>query len=161
MKRTEKTQAILSSEMLRTSGTILSTQLAIARVIEKCAVAPLGVEPTIIDLLVRLDQAPENRLRAVELSKQLILSPSHISRMLDRAEAAGFVKRGPDPKDRRASQVILTKQGRGVIVRLKPLLSEVISRVIDDALSESEAEVLNDLLHRIRLLAREFADISS
>ena len=90
-----------------------SAQTALARLIETEAVEPTGHDPTTLDLLVRLDQAPGNRLRAIELSRQLLMSPSHISRTIDRAEAAGLVERGADPDDRRASQVVLTTRARG------------------------------------------------
>lgn len=141
--------AILSPETLRTSGALLSAQTALGRLIETEAVAPTGHDATIVDLLVRLDQAPHNRLRAVELSRQLLLSPSHISRTIDRAETAGLVARSADPGDRRASQVALTDSGRAVITEFAPKLEAVIDRVINQQLTTEEADTLAELLRRI------------
>ena len=106
---------VLDPATLRASGALLSAQTALGRLIDVEAVEPTGQDPTIVDLLTRLDQAPENRLRAVELSLQLLMSPSHISRTLDKAEALGLVERGPDPDDRRAAQISVTNAGRSVI----------------------------------------------
>src|SRR4051794_33556096 len=54
------------------------------------------------DLLWTLYRAPERRLRVNELAREVVLSPTAMSRFVDRAEAAGVVRRGPDPADRRA-----------------------------------------------------------
>lgn len=144
---------ILSPETLRPSGAMLSAQIALGRLIEKSAVAPTGYDPTLIDLLVRLDQASGNRLRGVELSRQLLLSPSHVSRMIDRAEAAGLVRRNPDPNDRRAAQVTLTHRGRAVLADFAPRLEAVIEKVIHSNLLPAEARVLVELLGRIQRAA--------
>lgn len=140
---------VLSSETLRTSGALLSAQTALGRLIESQAVTATGHDATIVDLLVRLDQAPHNRLRAIELSRQLLLSPSHISRTIDRAETAGLVARSADPSDRRASQVELTDPGRAVITEFAPRLEAIIDRVITQQLTTEEADSLVELLGRI------------
>jgi len=54
------------------------------------------------DLLWTLYRAPERRLRVNELAHEVVLSPTAMSRFVDRAEAAGVVRREPDPADRRA-----------------------------------------------------------
>jgi DNA-binding MarR family transcriptional regulator len=146
---------VLRAETLRVSGALLSAQTALARLIDTEAVEPTDQDPTTLDLLTRLDQAPGNRLRAIELSRQLLMSPSHISRTIDRAEASGLVERGVDPDDRRASQVILTNTGRGVLETFAPRLQTVIDRVIGQTLSDAEADLLVELLGRIQHAACE------
>ena len=42
----------------------------------------------------------------------------------DRAQDAGYVERRPDPDDRRAQQVVLTKPDEQVVLKLAPLLLE-------------------------------------
>ena len=132
---------------------MLSAQIALGRLIDRSAVAPTGYDPTLIDLLVRLDQAPGNRLRGVDLSRQLLLSPSHVSRMIDRAEAADLVRRSADPDDRRASRVTLTQRGRAVLADFAPRLEAVIEQVIHRNLLPAEAETLVELLGRIERAA--------
>ena len=148
-----KSTSILSPALLRTSGALLSAQTALSRVIACDAVDLTEQDPTTIDLLVRLDQAPDNRLRAVELSRKLLMSPSHISRMIDRAEAARLVERSADPNDRRATQIALTEHGRQVVAEFAPHLEAVIDRVINQTLTPSEAQTLVELLGRIEQAA--------
>jgi DNA-binding MarR family transcriptional regulator len=148
-------ESVLDPATLRTSGALLSTQTSLGRLIQTEAVSPTEQDPTIVDLLVRLDQAPEFRLRAIELSRQLLMSPSHVSRMLDRAEAAGLVEREPDPADRRAARVAITKRGREVLVEFAPRLESIIDRVISQTLSPKEADQLVELLSRIEAAASE------
>ncbi len=147
--------SVLAAETLRVSGAILATQIAMGRLIDTEAVGPTGHDPTTLDLLVRLDQAPANRLRAVELSRQLLMSPSHISRRVDRAEALGIVERRPDPDDRRASQVVLTTSGREILEKFAPRMESVIDRIIVQTLSDKEADILVELLGRIQQAACE------
>jgi DNA-binding MarR family transcriptional regulator len=141
---------VLDPYTLRASGALLAAQTALGRLIDVEAVGPTGQDPTIVDLLTRLDQAPENRLRAVELSRQLLMSPSHISRTIDKAEVLGLVERGPDPDDRRAAQISMTAAGRSVIRDFSPRLQVIIDRVVNDTLSETEIDTLVHLLDRIQ-----------
>lgn len=121
--------------------------------IEAEAVDPTGQDPTTLDPLTRLDPATDNPLRAIELSRQLLMSPSHISRSIDRAEASGLVERGADPSDRRASQIVLTNAGREVLSAFAPRLETLIDRVVNQTLSKADADSLVHLLDRIHSAA--------
>ncbi|MEA2000593.1 MAG: MarR family transcriptional regulator [Actinomycetota bacterium] len=116
-----------------------------SRLIVGDAVTATDHDATTIDLLIRPDQAPDHRPRAVELSRQLLMSPSHISRMIDRAEEALLVERKPDPGDRRATQITLTA--------FSPHLDAIIERVIHQTLTPSGAETLVELLARVEQAA--------
>jgi DNA-binding MarR family transcriptional regulator len=63
------------------------------------------------DALFQLALAPEGRRRLTELAARVLLSPSGISRLVDRLEAEALVAREPDPDDRRATSVVLTRDG--------------------------------------------------
>lgn len=143
----------LDPEMLRPSGALLAAQIALSTAIEDGVVAA-GTDPTTADLLVRLSLAPDDSLRAVELCRQLLKSPSHISRRIDRAEEAGLVRRDPDPDDRRARLVVLTDAGRDVVARLAPPLALVLRHAIFDRLDADEIETLVSLLERVEAGAR-------
>lgn len=142
------------AHLLRPSGALLGAQLALGSAIERCAMDGLDHDPTTVDLLLRLYLEPENRLRAVDLCQQLVKSPSHISRILDRAEQAGLVSRSPDPGDRRASLVTLTDDGRAVVERFGPRLTAVLDHTIHRTLDPEEIDTLVELLERIEVAAR-------
>jgi DNA-binding MarR family transcriptional regulator len=67
------------------------------------------------DLLWTLYRAPERRLRVNELAREVVLSPTAMSRFVDRVEAAGYVRREPDPADRRAHRITVTERGTHVL----------------------------------------------
>lgn len=56
-----------------------------------------------------------HRLSAGELARWTLLSSGGMTKRLDRMEAAGLVRRIPDPDDRRGVLVELTHEGREVI----------------------------------------------
>ena len=144
----------LDVELLRPSGALLAAQIALGAAIDRCAVDGLGHDPTVIDLLVRLDLAPERQLRAVDICRQLMLSPSHISRVIDKAELAGLVQRGPDPSDRRASLITLSPQGRKIVAEFAPRLHAVLDEAIFEVLSPAEISTLTGLLECIETASR-------
>ena len=72
------------------------------------------------DLLWALRRSPGRRLRVNELAREVVLSPTAMSRFVDRAVAAGVVAREPDPDDRRAQQVVLTAEGEALLRRMWP-----------------------------------------
>ena len=63
------------------------------------------------DALFQLALAPNGRRRLTELAARVLLSPSGISRLVDRLETEALVTREPDPDDRRATAVALTPEG--------------------------------------------------
>lgn len=73
------------------------------------------------DLLWTLYRAPERRLRVNELAREVVLSPTAMSRFVDRAERAGVVRREADPEDRRALQVALTDEGVALLRKMWPV----------------------------------------
>jgi DNA-binding MarR family transcriptional regulator len=80
------------------------------------------------DLLWALHRAPGRRLRVNELARAVVLSPTAMSRFVDRVEAAGCVRREPDPADRRALQVVLTAEGSALLRRIWPVYERGIER---------------------------------
>src|SRR3954464_4875117 len=78
------------------------------------------------DLLWTLYRAPGRRLRVNELAREVVLSPTAMSRFVDRAEQAGVVRREPDPEDRRALQVALTDAGVELLRAMWPVYARGI-----------------------------------
>ena len=78
------------------------------------------------DLLWTLHRAPGRALRVNELAREVVLSPTAMSRFVDRAEKAGYVRRDPDPADRRALQVTLTDGGVDLLRQMWPIYSRGI-----------------------------------
>lgn len=105
------------------------------------------------DLLWALRRQPQRRLRVNELAREVVLSPTAMSRFVDRAEAAGYVRREPDPDDRRALQVVLTDEGLDLLRRMWPVYERGIAEYFAAHLAGSGGE-LRDTLRRIAGSAR-------
>lgn len=63
------------------------------------------------EVLVVLSEAPDRRLRMSELAERLFLSPSGLTRRLDRLTRDGLVAREQCPFDRRGTFAVLTDHG--------------------------------------------------
>jgi MarR family transcriptional regulator, 2-MHQ and catechol-resistance regulon repressor len=64
------------------------------------------------EVLVRLARSPDYRLRMTELSGQVSLTTSGITRVVDRLEREGLVRRHACQHDRRGLWAVLTDAGR-------------------------------------------------
>src|ERR1700761_1834629 len=62
--------------------------------------------------LDRLTEYPEGKCRAQDLAESVHLSPSALSRLVDRLIKNALVERGAYDDDRRGIYVVLTEQGR-------------------------------------------------
>jgi DNA-binding MarR family transcriptional regulator len=69
------------------------------------------------DVLLRLARAPDRRLRMSELAKRVMISPSGLTRAVDRMVSAGYVIRERDDADARVVHAQLTEAGRDRVKR--------------------------------------------
>jgi DNA-binding MarR family transcriptional regulator len=69
------------------------------------------------DVLLRLARAPGRALRMSDLAERVLLSPSGLTRLVDRLVARGLLERGSDPEDGRVALARLTGSGRTLLLR--------------------------------------------
>jgi DNA-binding MarR family transcriptional regulator len=106
------------------------------------------------DVLVALWEAPQHRLRLSELAAAVVLSRSGLSRLIDRLEQAGLVRREPSPEDRRGAFAVLTPAGRAAQLRAWPVYAQGIQTYFAQELTEAEVDRLADCLGRVDAAAR-------
>ena len=82
------------------------------QVAEPDLIARAGFPLTWLDVLAQLYDAGEDGLRMQELEQRSLFTRSGLTRLVDRVEAAGLVRRESVPGDRRGVQVVLTEEGR-------------------------------------------------
>ena len=129
---------------LRAWRAFLDAQATVLRRLEAELVAGEGMTLAEFDVLVQLRLAPEQRLRMNELSDHVRLSPSGITRLVDRLVQAGLVERGPCATDRRVTWAILTAAGRARVRRASPLHLRGVREHFARRLSPAQLEVLAD-----------------
>lgn len=105
------------------------------------------------DVLLELSAAPGCRLRMHELARAVVLSRSGLTRLVDRLEKAGLLRRKPDPEDGRGSFAVLTDDGARLREKMWPVYAEGIAKHFGAHISDEEAEVLIQALGRVRAAA--------
>jgi DNA-binding MarR family transcriptional regulator len=113
----------LDDETLGTWRAFLNAHARVTRAISRDLAAAGLPDLSWYDVLWALYRKP---LRVKELADAVVLSPTAMSRFVDRVEKAGYVRREPDPDDRRALQITITDAGRDLLRRMWPIYSRGI-----------------------------------
>ncbi len=101
------------------------------------------------DVLIQLSRSPGTRLRMCDLAAAIVLSPSGLSRRVERLERAGLVKRERAAGDGRSIEAALTPSGKRLFRRLRATHLEGVRERFADRFSAAEIETLRDLLGRL------------
>jgi DNA-binding MarR family transcriptional regulator len=99
--------------------------------------------------LLLLSRSGEEGMRRIDLANELRLSPSGITRLLDRLEDQGLVGKGACKEDARVSYAVLTDEGRSKLRDAAPGHIKDIESQLGDVLDEDEMRTLTELLGRI------------
>jgi len=83
-----------------------------------------------------------------ELARALDVDTGATTRMLDRLESKGFVRRERVPEDRRVVKIVLTDEGRAVADRILPTIAQTLNIHLS-GFSEDEIRMLIALLKRM------------
>jgi DNA-binding MarR family transcriptional regulator len=113
-------------------------------------------------VLFRLRQ--QEGLSQVDLADVLELQPISLVRLLDRLVEHGLLERRPDPRDRRANRLFLTRGGRQLVDDLDSLRDAIATDVLRDIPSDSiqtSLETLVEIKERIKSLGENRDDIAS
>ncbi len=100
------------------------------------------------DLLLELER-DGGRLRLGELGERLVVEPYNVTRLLDRLEAEGLLKRQRVPGDRRGAFAVLTEKGAALRKQIWTHYRRAIQEVFGEALSVREAEAMTATLKKI------------
>ena len=93
------------------------------------------------DVLAALRDTEGQRLRQVEIAERVLLSNSGLSRLIDRIEKAGMVRRTSCDTDRRSFYIELTDEGREMLDRMWPVYARGIAEDFLPALGSNPCEV--------------------
>jgi DNA-binding MarR family transcriptional regulator len=138
----ERAALDLWSDLLRVTGTVRG-------LLAERLDTELGMVPEEVDLLMRLEEAPEQRLRMADVSRSLQLSKSGVTRLVDRLAERGLVERAACPSDRRVVYAGLTAEGRRAVAEAAPLLVAGVVGHLADHLKARELDALQSSLRKI------------
>jgi DNA-binding MarR family transcriptional regulator len=102
-----------------------------------------GAQLPVLHWVCQADQAT-----AATLCRSIGTDTGSMTRMLDRLEEKGFVRRVRNPNDRRVMNVELTAAGKALRPMITPRVVKVLNRNLA-GFSRKDLESLKELLHRI------------
>ena len=108
--------------------------------------APLELSAAQFSVIASL--AGEERKSASDLCKVISYDAGAMTRMLDRLEGKGLIRRNRSPEDRRLVHLELTDQGRAAYPRMRELALGVANRFLR-GFTKAEARQLESLLSRM------------
>ena len=141
-----KDQALPSTDAF---GNLLGAHASLTRELSAALVASHGLTINDYGCLLLLSRSGEEGMRRIDLANELQLSPSGITRLLDRLEDQGLVGKGECKEDARVSYAILTDAGETKIKEAWPQHVEAVERRVGAVLSQDEIKTLAELLGRL------------
>jgi DNA-binding MarR family transcriptional regulator len=107
------------------------------------------------DVLMQLANAG-GRLGLTDLAEAVMLSPSGLSKLLDRMSQSGLVTREPDPDDARSTFASITPEGRAVVRKARTGHHTFLQQAFGDALDTRDVANLVRIMSRIEERSRAF-----
>lgn len=104
------------------------------------------------DVLLELGREGRRRkgLRQRDLQAEMLLTSYNLSRLIDRMEAEGLVRRKPCAEDGRGALVVVTDKGRALKRRIWPIYAKAIATHFSDRFAKAELAALVELLGKLR-----------
>lgn len=110
-------------------------------------IADIGVTAAQFIVMTRL-AAAERKKSASDLCKEMSYDAGAMTRMIDRLESKGLIRRSRCPQDRRLVYLEMTEQGRAAYPRLREISMAIQNRFLR-GFSRTDARQLEGLLGRM------------
>jgi DNA-binding MarR family transcriptional regulator len=143
-------QDLLDDERLTLTGLLVESATGLKQVIHRRLLDECGLSMQSFVLLLRLSRSPDRRLRMSDLADQTSLTPSGLTRAIDRLDEAGYVRRDACADDRRGSYAALTDEGLAQVrASVGPHLRHLDEEFVG-LLSAEEQHQLAAILRKVR-----------
>ena len=134
---------------------VLNVHAAVVDRVEQ-DLAAAGLPPlTWYDVLWAASRAPGGRIRMAELADGLTVSRGGVTKLADRLERAGLLRREAAGDDGRGVYAVVTADGRDMLRRMWRVYSKVLGETVVGAIDDREAEVIATGLERVLRRAKE------
>ena len=140
---------VLRDERITAFGLLLEATAATRTALD-CASAKWGGMPPSYEILMRLARSEGQRLRMTDLAAQCGLTPSGVSRAVDRLEEDDLVVRASCPEDARGAFAQITPKGNKLVVGALKQHVEDVQRLFIDVLTPLQLEQLDDICRTLR-----------
>ena len=149
----EQSSSSPSPERLRCWRLYVESALALIDVLDTELQEAAGIPQRWYDVLVHLEESPDG-IAMNELADQILYSKSGFTRVVDRMEEAGLVRRVRPEHDRRTILVVLTEAGAETMEHARRYHRDGIERHFSQHLTDNEIKVLTRALEKVSAHAR-------
>jgi DNA-binding MarR family transcriptional regulator len=137
------------AQALHAWARLLRAHAAMTRSFNAELQAAHGLTVSDIEVLKVLSDAPDGRLRRVDLAERVRLTPSGITRLLDGLQAAGLVCKERCSADARVTYARLTDEGLATFREAEAGYLAALARLFGARYAADELEALVELLGRL------------
>jgi DNA-binding MarR family transcriptional regulator len=134
---------------------LLHAHAAVVRKVDAELAANQRISLSAFELLMRLSIADEGLLSVTELARQVVISPSRVSRVVDELGRGGYVERRACNTDARISYVAISETGRDLLADASSTFDEAIARHFLEPLSDEDVAQLGAIWDKLLAAARE------
>jgi DNA-binding MarR family transcriptional regulator len=142
--------AAFDDDRLTAVGLFLEAHLGLVSELERGLQADCGLSGQWFEILLRLARSPGHSLRMCDLAAQTGLSPSGLTRAVDRLEEVGLVRRRSCSSDRRVAYAELTPEGLERLESAAVIHLGHVQRHFIDRLSPEELDQLVRITRKLR-----------
>lgn len=147
----KRTPAVdLDDPRLTAVGLVFEAHAGLKAQLERRLEADAGLSVQWFEVLLRLVRSPGRRLRMTDLAAQTSVTPSGLTRVVDRLCEAGLVARESCAEDRRSWYATLTDAGVARVEEAVPAHLRHIDEVIGSVLDPDELDQLAALVRKLR-----------
>ena len=134
---------------VRAFARLLRAHASTTRLLSAELQADHGLTINAYEALLLLSREEGQRMKRVDLSRRILLTPSGVTRLLDGLERAGLVERAECPSDRRVAYAQLTAAGRERLAAASRAHLASIRELFEGRLSDGELEALATALGKL------------
>ena len=127
----------------------LETALAVIDILDAEMQEQRGITLAWYDVLIHLEDAPDG-LGMTEIANRILFRKSGLTRVIDRMEATGLVRRERPPEDRRVVKVLLTPAGYDALDAARAVHRRGIQEHFVSHLGPAQLEELASMLQGVR-----------
>jgi DNA-binding MarR family transcriptional regulator len=139
----------LSEDEQRSWRAWLSASILLQDRLSRDMQAQHGLTMADYEILVRLSEIPDRRMRMSELAEVTLSSRSRLSHQIDRMEKAGLICRQSCEDDRRGAYAVMTDEGWRTLVAAAPDHVDSVRRHLVDQLSPEDFAALGAACRRV------------
>jgi DNA-binding MarR family transcriptional regulator len=157
-RQVEEAALAAGSRLVRDFGLLIKSATLLEQRIDSALRRECGISHTMLEVLIRLSRQPGEEVSQRRLADDLTLTSSGTTRLLDRMEKAGLVRRVPSPEDRRVALVEPTDEGRTAFLRGAAVHARVVEEYFVRPVAPEDYTRLTSALGEIHKALRGEAD---